>query len=100
MTQATYIDLLVTLQARDGCALALREVLHDLQDASLKEEGCLHYRIAETVPLSDIMLLQERWASAEAHKHHESTEHFVSGVNRLRPLCLTVEIQQVNWFDR
>ncbi|MGF6099273.1 putative quinol monooxygenase [Pseudomonas sp. 18175] len=94
-----HIDLIVTLQAHDGSEQALKEVLDDLQKDSLSEDGCLHYRIAQTVPPSNVMLLQERWASTEAHKYHESTPHFISGVERISPLCLTVEIQQVNWAD-
>jgi quinol monooxygenase YgiN len=50
-----HVDLLVTLQPREGRISELYESLSRLREASLAEPGCLYYRLARTQPPCEVL---------------------------------------------
>lgn len=92
------VDVIVTLQVSEGRTEELRNVLLALRDASLKEPGCLGYRIAQGEPSSHLFYLLERWSDPAALFQHEHTPHFLEGVARVQACCESIAIQSVAWL--
>lgn len=92
------VDIIVTLQASEGHAEELRDVLIALRDASLQESGCLGYRVAQGEPSNHRFFLLERWADAEALFQHEHTPHFLKGVAHVQACCESVNLQPISWL--
>jgi len=92
------VDLIVMLQASEGRSEELLEVLQALRDSSLREAGCLGYRIAQGKPSTHRFFLLERWADATALFQHERAPHFLDGVARVQACCQSIDIQPVDWL--
>ncbi len=93
-----FVDVIVMLRARAGCAGDLCEILRTLQKSSLQESGCLGYRIARGEVMPDTFYLLERWVNAEALEYHEQTAHYRDGVARVGACCEFVNVQKVEWI--
>ncbi|WP_437611854.1 putative quinol monooxygenase [Erwinia sp. V71] len=92
------VELIVTLQASEGRAEEVRNVLLTLRDASLQEPGCFGYRIAQGEPSTHRFFLLERWSDPTALFQHEHTSHFLEGVARLQTCCESISVQPVAWL--
>ena len=64
------------------------ELLEELRDASVKEDGCIKYEIFKDVDDELCLIIFEQWEDENFQIAHTKTEHF----NRLIPLineCLS-----------
>ena len=67
---------------KPGCRDAFVKVMEELTKESRKEEGCISYRVCESInDPSDVLILEE-WKDNDALEYHNNTEHF----KRLVPL--------------
>ena len=71
------VTLIVTLRAREGQETLLEAELRALVSPSRREEGCLAYNLHQNIDTPGALLLQEVWASREAHTEHTYTPHFL-----------------------
>ncbi|MFT4181075.1 MAG: antibiotic biosynthesis monooxygenase [Rhizobium sp.] len=69
------VELIVTLQARIPHDQELREILSQLRTASLQEQGCLDYRMAQGQSSVGRFFLLECWVDTEALARHGQTPH-------------------------
>lgn len=97
MAAQKHVDLLVVLHSHPGQEQELNQVLENLRDASVAEPGCIHYRLGQSCSNPTVIFIQERWVDATALRDHETTEHFLSGVAKIQPLCSVVQIHNVDW---
>ncbi|MEL4887332.1 antibiotic biosynthesis monooxygenase [Pectobacterium betavasculorum] len=94
-----HVDLLVTLQPREGQATELHEALIQLRAASLREPGCLDYRIGQAQSPAETFYLLERWKDAQALESHEATTHYRKGVARIQACTQSVDMQKLHWWE-
>ncbi|CUI37324.1 putative quinol monooxygenase [Achromobacter xylosoxidans] len=92
------VDLIVSLQASEGRIEEVRDVLFALRDASVRESGCLDYRIAQGSASTNRFFLLERRADAKVLSRHEHTPHFLDGVARVRACCECIDPQPIGWL--
>ncbi len=71
------VTLIVILRAREGQETLLEAELRALVGPSRREEGCLAYNLHQNIDTPGALLLQEVWASREAHTEHTYTPHFL-----------------------
>jgi quinol monooxygenase YgiN len=71
------VTLIVILRAREGQETLLEAELRALVGPSRREEGCLTYNLHRCIDTPGALLLQEVWASREAHTEHMHTRHFL-----------------------
>ncbi len=58
-----------------GEAARLKEALSAMMAATNAEEGCEHYSFAAHIDDPDLIIISERWTSAEALAAHGATAH-------------------------
>jgi len=68
---------MVILRAREGQETLLEAELRALVGPSRKEVGCLTFDLHRSVETPGAFLLNEVWASREAHTEHTQTSHFL-----------------------
>jgi len=93
------IDLLVSFDPKEGSAQALEDALAQLREASLKDEGCVHYRFGKSnVPFLRFYL-QERWRDAQALELHKDQAHFLPSFEKIQALSSEIVIHEMDWAD-
>ena len=71
------VTQIVILRAREGQDTLLEAELRALVGPSRKEEGCVTFDLYRSVETPGAFLLNEVWASREAHTEHTQTRHFL-----------------------
>jgi len=71
------VTLIVQLRPRDGQEMLLEAELRALVGPTRKEDGCLTYDLHRSAEGPSAFLLDEVWASREAHSRHTKTPHFL-----------------------
>jgi quinol monooxygenase YgiN len=71
------VTLIVQLRPRDGQEMLLEAELRALVGPTRKEDGCLTYDLHRSAEGPTAFLLDEVWASREAHSRHTNTPHFL-----------------------
>jgi quinol monooxygenase YgiN len=71
------ITLIVQLRPREGQDMLLEAELRALVGPTRKEDGCLTYDLHRSAEGPSAFLLDEVWASREAHSRHTNTPHFL-----------------------
>ena len=71
------ITLIVQLRPREGQETLLEAELRALVGPTRKEDGCLTYDLHRSAEGPSAFLLDEVWASREAHSRHTNTRHFL-----------------------
>jgi quinol monooxygenase YgiN len=71
------VTLIVQLRPREGQELLLEAELRALVGPTRKEDGCLTYDLHRSAEGPSAYLLDEVWASREAHSRHTNTPHFL-----------------------
>ena len=71
------VTLIVQLRPREGQELLLEAELRALVGPTRKEDGCLTYDLHRSAEGPTAFLLDEVWASPEAHSRHTGTPHFL-----------------------
>src|SRR5580692_7263015 len=71
------VTLIVQLRPRDGQEMLLEAELRALVGPTRKEDGCLTYDLHRSAEGPAAFLLDEVWASREAHSRHCNTSHFL-----------------------
>jgi quinol monooxygenase YgiN len=71
------VTLIVQLRPRDGQEMLLEAELRALVGPTRKEDGCLTYDLHRSAEGPTAFLLDEVWASREAHSRHTGTPHFL-----------------------
>lgn len=71
------VTLIVQLRPREGQELLLEAELRALVGPTRKEDGCLTYDLHRSAEGPSAFLLDEVWASREAHARHTNTPHFL-----------------------
>ena len=99
MATVDSIDLLVSFDPNEGCAQALEDALKRLREASLKDEGCVHYRLGKSNIPFPRFFLQERWRDDQALELHKCQAHFLSSFKRIQSLSAGIVIHQLEWTD-
>lgn len=67
--------LVVEFTAKPGKEAALKDILTTLVLPTLKEPGCLEYRLHTSLNNPRQFMFYEIWASREAHAMHGKTAH-------------------------
>lgn len=63
------------IQAGAGEVARLKEALSAMMAATNAEDGCEHYSFAAHIDDPDLIIISERWTSAEALTAHGATAH-------------------------
>jgi quinol monooxygenase YgiN len=71
------VTLIVQLRPREGQETLLEAELRALVGPTRKEDGCLTYDLHRSAEGPSAFLLDEVWASREAHSRHTNTPHFL-----------------------
>jgi quinol monooxygenase YgiN len=71
------VTLIVQLRPREGQETLLEAELRALVGPTRKEDGCLTYDLHRSAEGPSAFLLDEVWASREAHSKHTNTPHFL-----------------------
>jgi len=71
------VTLIVQLRPREGQETLLEAELRALVGPTRKEDGCLTYDLHRSAVGPSAFLLDEVWASREAHSRHTNTPHFL-----------------------
>jgi quinol monooxygenase YgiN len=71
------VTLIVQLRPRQGQEMLLEAELRALVGPTRKEDGCLTYDLHRSAEGPSAFLLDEVWASREAHSRHTNTPHFL-----------------------
>jgi len=71
------VTLVVQLRPREGQETLLEAELRALVVPTRKEDGCLTYDLHRSAEGPSAFLLDEVWASREAHSRHTNTPHFL-----------------------
>jgi len=71
------VTLIVQLRPREGQETLLEAELRALVGPTRKEDGCLTYDLHRSAEGPSAFLLDEVWASREAHSRHCNTSHFL-----------------------
>jgi len=66
------------IRAAPGEIDRLRDVLTEMVARTNEEEGCDHYSFARAVGDPDLLIISERWASAEALAAHGASAHMAA----------------------
>ncbi|MDL2232128.1 antibiotic biosynthesis monooxygenase [Ruminococcaceae bacterium OttesenSCG-928-L11] len=64
-------------------------VAKELIALTRKEEGCVHYDLAQAAQNESVLVILEAWESQEALDVHSASEHFGRLVPQLAALCVT-----------
>lgn len=89
------LDVVATIQAKEGHADELAAILQGSLAAVRAEEGCLRYDLHRVRRRPDELVMVERWASKAALKAHGSAEHFRETSARLAPLIAEAPVVRV-----
>lgn len=87
------IRLNVFIQAGKGNEAAVIEAARKLTECSLADKGCVAYDAFTSATRSDVMLICETWADADALAAHSASEHFKKYVGQIEQLG-TMKIEQ------
>jgi quinol monooxygenase YgiN len=71
------VTLIVQLRPREGQEMLLEAELRALVGPTRKEDGCLTYDLHRSAEGPSAFLLDEVWASRDAHSRHTNTPHFL-----------------------
>lgn len=63
------------IHAAPGEILRLKDALSAMLAATNAEDGCEHYSFAAHIDDPDMLIISERWASAEALAAHGASDH-------------------------
>ncbi len=86
------ITLIVQLRPREGQETLLEAELRALVGPTRKEDGCLTYDLHRSAEGPSAFLLDEVWASREAHSRHTNTPHFLRWNARKDALLASREV--------
>jgi quinol monooxygenase YgiN len=86
------VTLIVQLRPRDGQEMLLEAELRALVGPTRKEDGCLTYDLHRSAEGPSAFLLDEVWASREAHSRHTGTPHFLRWNARKDALLASREV--------
>jgi quinol monooxygenase YgiN len=77
----------VTFIAKEGCEDKMKELLTAMVEPSKAEDGCVFYEIVQYKDNKRKFMAVETWASDEAIKGHQSTEHYAIYKSSYEPYC-------------
>lgn len=86
------VTLIVQLRPREGQETLLEAELRALVGPTRKEDGCLSYDLHRSAEGPSAFLLDEVWASREAHSRHTNTPHFLRWNARKDALLVSREV--------
>jgi quinol monooxygenase YgiN len=86
------VTLIVQLRPREGQETLLEAELRALVGPTRKEDGCLTYDLHRSAEGPSAFLLDEVWASREAHSRHCNTPHFLRWNARKDALLASREV--------
>jgi quinol monooxygenase YgiN len=86
------VTLIVQLRPREGQETLLEAELRALVGPTRKEDGCLTYDLHRSAEGPSAFLLDEVWASREAHSRHTGTPHFLRWNARKDALLASREV--------
>ena len=92
------INLLVTLQAKQGKASELRELLKTLSIHSNKDAGCIEFRVGEAEEKS-IFYIKECWENKALLDAHAKAKHVVDMGPLIEGCCESVDALHMTWED-
>ena len=81
------IRLNVFIQVEEKNHEAVVAAAKELVAASLKDNGCVAYDLFQSATRSDVLMICETWASAEALAAHEAASHFTTLVPKIQELA-------------
>ncbi len=91
------IVLVVKLELKEGKKDEFIEIARSIIAGSQKEEGNIEYNLYEELDEKNTVAFIEKWKDQNALDFHETTEHFVKNIGKLKNLCAKPPVR--NRFD-
>ena len=72
------INLTVILKSKTEFTKKVKELLENLVEKSIKEEGCIQYDLHQNIENSNVFILHEVWQNQEIFDLHNSQKYVKS----------------------
>lgn len=89
------LTIVATVKSLPGAEKKVQRELVGLVGATRAEEGCLEYRLHNSIENSATFLIYENWESRQLWENHMASPHFLTFKQNTEALVGSLEIYQL-----